>query len=242
MLRNEGSRRATKSETSTVAVILRDKYGAERRRTLHGVINDSDQLRRKTWVEFVDPPDIAGVQTLAIARDGGQDDERWIYLPAIAVKKRIGGAEQTTSFMGTDFSFEDFSIMDGALAGAGREYKVTGEETKYGHRCWVIESWAVSPQIAAATGYGKRLLWVEQEHFIAVSELMHDKESGQPIKELVRDDIRPAPGEDGAMRPHRVTMKNLKTGHSTELDFLDFVLDREFDSGLFDPANLQAAR
>ncbi len=160
------------------------------------------------------------------------------YLPAIGAKKRISGTARTASFMGTDFTFEDFSIMDGALAGAGRGYKVLRVESRNGLPCWVIESWSVSDELKVSSGYGKRVLWVEQEHFIAVDELFFDKQ-GAPIKELTRDDIRPAPGEAGAMRPHRVTMKNLKTGHSTELDFLDLVLDRDFDPRIFDPAQLE---
>jgi outer membrane lipoprotein-sorting protein len=41
--------------------------------------------------------------------DPGKDDDRWLYLPALSLVKRIAASDKRTSFVGSDFLYEDVS-------------------------------------------------------------------------------------------------------------------------------------
>jgi Outer membrane lipoprotein-sorting protein len=239
MLLNEGSRRAKKSESGRVLLLMRDKEGRQRSLSLRAIIDDTDQRLRKMFVEFVAPEDIRGVRTLSIAR-ADLEDERWIYLPAISTKRRITGGSQTASFMGSDFTFEDFSLMDGEVAGASRSYTIQGEQVMQGRKCWVIESFPVTEKLKRESAHNRRLIWVEQEHYIAVREEFYDK-SGELAKVMTREDIRMTEGgPTQSLRPHKVVMTSTKTGHVSELIFQELVLDRDFDPQMLTPSFLEA--
>jgi hypothetical protein len=232
MLLNEKSRRARKSEIGTVKMTLRDAEGRERHRRVRFVIDDRDELNRKTHVEFIEPAEINGVQALSLAR-GGVEDQRFISLPLLGRAFRISEGGQTASFLGSDFTFEDFSVMDGRIAGADRSYRVLGELEHEGKRCWLLETEPTTEALRRSSGYGKRLLWVEQQYFVAVQEILFNRR-GQPFKRLTRSDLHETQGVERAIRPHRVTMFAFETGHQTELLFEELELNRDFDVGLFD--------
>ncbi len=57
-------------------------------------------------IRFTYPNDIRGTSFLVWERPDA-DDERFLYLPALARVRRIAGAETQESFVGTDFTYED---------------------------------------------------------------------------------------------------------------------------------------
>src|SRR5688572_13323775 len=91
----------------TMQMRLFDRQGRARERTLR-----VDGLRGRSGggdrvlVRFTYPNDIAGTGFLVWERPGG-DDDRFLFLPALARVRRITGAERQESFVGSDFTYED---------------------------------------------------------------------------------------------------------------------------------------
>lgn len=65
----------------------------------------------KLIIKFLSPAEIKGVSALTHENVGGSDDN-WLYLPANKRVRRISGANNTASFQGTEFTYEDLANLD----------------------------------------------------------------------------------------------------------------------------------
>lgn len=63
---------------------------------------------QKFYVYFNDPADVAGM-TYMVWKHPGRDDDRWLYLPALDLVKRIASGDKRSSFVGSHFVYEDVS-------------------------------------------------------------------------------------------------------------------------------------
>jgi hypothetical protein len=238
MLLNEESRKSV-TETADVYITMTDAQGNIRKRKLKLLIDDGDKAARKSYVEFVEPQDVKGTRVLSLEKSNAeQDPDRWIYLPALRKVRRIAGADQTQSFVGTDFTYEDMSITDGVVGVQHHRYTILREETikdnsGVDRRCWVIEAVPTTKKQIDQGLYGKRVIWVEQQHFTAVQEHYFNK-GGQLFKIRTSSDITAfsAAGGSTEWRPNLFSMKNLITGHSTDVRF-EQVLDQPIDAKIF---------
>ncbi|MGE7961962.1 outer membrane lipoprotein-sorting protein [Pseudomonas sp. NPDC089918] len=238
MLLNEDSRKSL-SETSDVFITMTDAQGNVRERTLKLRIDDGDKAARKSYLEFVEPKDVKGTRVLALEKSNAEEDpDRWIYLPALRKVRRIAGADQTQSFVGTDFTYEDMSITDGVVGVKHHSYKILREETIKDNsgverKCWVVEATPTTKKQMEQGLYGKRIIWVEQQYYTAIQEQYFNK-SGQLFKIRTSSDIREFPATAGTTewRPNLFSMKNLETGHSTQVRF-EQVLDQPIDAKIF---------
>lgn len=60
------------------------------------------------YVYFQRPSDVKSTAFLVKKHVGG-DDDRWLYLPSLDLVKRISAGDKRTSFVGSDFYYEDVS-------------------------------------------------------------------------------------------------------------------------------------
>ncbi|MCL6269579.1 outer membrane lipoprotein-sorting protein [Sansalvadorimonas sp. 2012CJ34-2] len=59
-------------------------------------------------VFFSRPSDVRNT-VFRVVRHPGADDDRWLYLPGLDLVKRISAGDKRTSFVGSDFFYEDVS-------------------------------------------------------------------------------------------------------------------------------------
>ena len=117
--------------------------------------------------------------------------------------------------MGTDFSYNDLSPPH------PDEFNHTflKEESCDGQACYVVESvhktFTNDPAYVKKRKfqYAKQQSWVRKDNFLLVKALLYDK-GGDPLKGFSASDIRQIEGIWTAMI---ITMKNLKSGHQTNL-------------------------
>ena len=65
----------------------------------------------KSIAIFESPRDVKGVAILSYAHKVKADDQ-WLYLPALKRVKRIASKNKSGPFLGSEFSFEDFSFQE----------------------------------------------------------------------------------------------------------------------------------
>jgi len=105
-----------KDGRSDVSMVIKDKQGQERTREFtilrwdapgegEGDAYCGDQ---KFYVYFQRPADVNKMVFMVWKRVNREDD-RWLYLPALDLVKRIAAADKRTSFAGSDFFYEDVS-------------------------------------------------------------------------------------------------------------------------------------
>src|SRR4030067_3352289 len=90
---------------------------------------DKEGGEKRYFIYFYKPPDVKDM-TFMVWKYPGKDDDRWLFIPAIKLVKRIAANDKRSSFVGSDFSYEDVS---GRAAGEDnhmllREEKYAGKE------------------------------------------------------------------------------------------------------------------
>lgn len=60
------------------------------------------------YIYFHRPADVSGM-AFVVWKHQDRDDDRWLYLPALDLVRRIAASDKRTSFAGSDFFYEDVS-------------------------------------------------------------------------------------------------------------------------------------
>jgi outer membrane lipoprotein-sorting protein len=239
MLANEASRKSI-TEMSNMKMTLTNAKGDTRVRDVLLLIDDSNPLARKTYLHFETPRDVKDVRILTLESEVlDADDDRWLYLPAMKKVRRISASNKGESFMGTDFSYEDFEIADGIVGSQNHKYTLLREEEiedalGVKKACWVIEAIPVTERQIKESENSKRIIWVDKQHYAAIQEHYFNK-NGVLFKKRTSSDVRPYPasGDRTVWRPMRIEMKTVATGHKTTVLLNDFKVDEDISPKLF---------
>lgn len=124
--------------------------------------NDVDG-EQKFFVYFTRPSDVSKTVFL-VWKKLGQDDDRWLYLPALDLVKRIAASDERTSFVGSHFFYEDVS---------GRAIDEDAHELlEQSQNYYVIKS---TPKNANLVEFAYYKNWIHRETFIPVKTEYYDK-------------------------------------------------------------------
>ncbi len=117
---------------------------------------DSGSGEQKMYVYFHRPSDISKMSFLVWKYPAG-DDERWLYLPALDLVRRIAASDERTSFVGSHFFYEDVS---------GRSPEMDRHELlKTSKNYFVLRN---TPKDSSAVEFAHYDMWVHRESFIPV--------------------------------------------------------------------------
>ncbi len=195
-----------------VIMELISKDGGKRRRVLTMLRRDEKKGgNQKYFMYFHKPGDVRRL-TFMVYKYTTKEDDRWIFVPAVDLIRRIAADDKRSSFVGSDFTYEDVSGRDVT----SDSHRLLRSEKLSGWDCYVIESLPKEP-----TEYIKRLSWIDKTTFLPLKEEYYDAQS-----ELFRvftadkfEDIKAGEGtgENVFATVTRRTMKNVKTGHRTQV-------------------------
>lgn len=175
--------------------------------------NDSKSKDQKYFIYFHEPADVRRM-TFLIWKYSLKEDDRWIYVPAVDFVRRIAASDARSSFVGSDFSYEDVSGRDIPAD----THSLLREEKLGDRECYVVES---IPK--ESVDYIKRISWIDKRTFLPLKEEYYDAQ-----KKLARiftadkiEDVTTTKGGERKSIPTIIkrAMKNLKTGHRTEVIF-----------------------
>lgn len=189
-----------------VTMVLTAAGGSQRLRDLTMLrVNMPQGNGQKYFMYFHSPGDVRGM-TLLVYKYPDRESDRWLFIPALNMVQRIAARDAHSSFVGSDFSYEDVSGRN-VEADA---YTIVREEDLNGKACFVIES---LPQSAAS--YKKKLSWIGKANFLPLKEEYYDVRD-QLVKVFMADEIRDV---DGIPTVVKRTMKNVQSGHQTTVEF-----------------------
>jgi outer membrane lipoprotein-sorting protein len=218
---------------SDLTLTLIDSSGQQRIRQLSMATklepNGHDSMR---LLRFVSPADIKGTVTLLIEH-GGQNDDMWIYLPALKKTRRLVADNKRDSFVGSDLTFGD---IIGHKPGDWNNTNLR-EEVIDGKPTWVIESSPRSAVIKASSGYSKRLLWVEKKSCIALRTDYWD-DSGIPLKTVLTSRVEGMDVANKKFQFMHLEASNQQTGHKSILNYNKYTLSQKIDDSVFAPRSL----
>ncbi len=183
--------------------------------------------------KFTSPPVVQGTGLL-IADTGQVVNDIWMYLPATRRIRRIAGAEKSNWFMGTEFTHEDFEDYKSSAY----TFKLDTADAACGEqqRCQVVSAVASDAAEREASGYGKKIYWIEKRSMVPVRVDYIDK-TGAAVKRL---DVRKLVEAGAYWRPQVYEMKNLANGRITRLTAVSREVDVPLDDYLVSQRYLRA--
>jgi len=205
-----------------VVMKLINKDGQERVRELTMLRKNAGEPggEQKYFMYFFQPADVKDM-TFMTYKYPAKDDDRWLFIPALNMVKRIAAQDKRSSFVGSDFTYEDVSGRDIEDDGHAIE-----REEKLGARdCYVVKS---TPK-AGDADFGHKLTWVDKANFLPLKEEQFDRR-GAKYKLFTADAVADI---KGFPTPIKRTMKNLQTGHRTEVTYARSDYDLGIEDSLF---------
>lgn len=205
-----------------VVMKLISKDGQERLREMTMLRKNMGEPggEQKYFIVFIQPADVKDMSFMTY-KYPGKDSDRWMFIPAINMVKRIAAQDKRSSFVGSDFAYEDVSgrnIEDDA-------HVVEREEKLGASDCFVVKS---TPK-ANDADFGFKLTWVDKTSFLPLKEEQYDRKGAQ-YKLFSADETKDVKGFPTVTRR---TMKNLQTGHRTEVTYTRTDYDLGIEDSLF---------
>ena len=204
------------------------KNGDKRERKMVSWAMDEGKDTKKIMF-FTYPGDVKGTGFLTWDYDqAGKEDDKWLYLPAMKKTRRISGSSSKTDyFMGTDFTYDDM----GGRSVDEDKHTLLREETRDGHKCWVVESVPNDPHEV----YSRKVTWIRQDSDTGVYCEFYDK-LGKLHRVMTVTDLQKVEGFWTVMK---MEMKNVQSGHSTQITVSEPKYDIKVDKSLFTVAKLE---
>ena len=180
---------------------------------------------QKFYVYFHRPADVNKMAFL-VWKHLDKDDDRWLYLPALDLVKRISSSDKRTSFVGSEFTYEDVSGRN--IAHDSHELvKTTGNY-------YVLKS---TPKDPKGVEFAHYITWIHRTTFVVVQQEYFDAK-GQKIREykaLAMKQIQ------GLWTVTKSQMTDLRTKGSTVLEYTDVKYDAGLPEDVFSERYLRRA-
>jgi len=212
---------------ANVHMELTDKKGKTRTRDFIMLRLDLEEGgNQKYWTYFLEPGDVRRT-TFMVWKDAEKDDSRWFYIPAIDLVRRISANDKGSSFVGSDFSYEDVS----GRHWTDDNHTLLREEAVDGRDFYVIES---IPKEKDA--FAKKLSWISKDRMLPEREEYYDKK-GKHVRTFEALETKEV---DGYLTITKRRMTNEKKSHSTLVEFREIDYDIGVEDGLFTERYLKA--
>ncbi len=216
-----------KSGRAQVSMVITDNKGRERKRqmtVLRRDVADSDALTglaylsdQKFYIYLRRPADVRKM-TFLVWKHLQENDTRWVYLPALDLVKRIAASDKRTSFVGSDFFYEDIS---GRNLDADR-FSLEATTDKL----YVVKSVPKDPESVEFAYYR---IYIHKESFIPMKIEYFDKKNTKyrVAKTLKVKNIQ------GFSTVIKASMENLLTGSKTIMRYQKVEYNIGLDDQLF---------
>jgi outer membrane lipoprotein-sorting protein len=224
---------AAMSSRSRMVIIA--KNGSTTERVIDQYSKDDANGNGRAVIVFQSPATVKGTRFLMIDNASGKTDQ-WIFLPGLGKVRRIAASESGGSFMGSDFSYDDMSMMSRDVGDDA--HSILREETitvdGQSAACYVIQSLPNDSDFA----YSKTVSWVDKSNYRLYKIELYNKR-GAVEKTMEMSGFRDVQGHDTAAQ---TKVSTVSAGTSTTL-FQDIIkYDDPIPEGVFTTAYLETGR
>lgn len=216
-----------------VMMRLTGKSGSERTRELTMLRKNYGEPggAQRYFMYFFKPSDVKDM-TFMVYKYPGRDDDRWLFVPALNMVRRIAAEDSRSSFAGSDFTYEDVSGRD---IGDDLHEFMRIEEAAKGpcpdRECHKIKS---TPR-SGGVDYAYRVSWIDKATHLPLKEEYYDKKEAL-VRVFTADEIKEIKGFPTVTKR---TMKNLQSGHSSEAAFTNVDYNIGLEDSIFSERHLK---
>jgi hypothetical protein len=191
-----------------VSMTITTKQGQKRERQFIILRKDvTDSGDQNYFVYFQRPADVRRMVYMVKKRTGvNEDDDRWLYMPALDLVKRIAASDKRTSFVGSDFVYEDVS---------GRGLNLdTHELIETTPDRFIVKNVPKKPDQVEFSYY---TVAIDRENYVPVLMEFYDKE-GDLYRTIESQEVETI---EDLPTVTKSVVKDLKTGSTTEMVFTE---------------------
>ncbi|VGO17267.1 hypothetical protein PDESU_05863 [Pontiella desulfatans] len=216
---NDAAYYAGNDGSAEVEMKIIDKSGSERTREFSLLRMNTEGGNQKFYVYFKKPADLYKQVFLVWKETAeGKNDSRWMWLPALNLKREIAPGDKRTSFVGSDFVYEDVS---------GRNLKEDNHElvettaTQY-----VIKN---TPKDAGSVEFSHYIVKIDKETFLPRHAEYFDK-NGKHYRTVEATKVETIQGFPTVTES---VVKDLNSGGSTVNTFKNIQYDIGLKENIF---------
>ncbi len=214
---NQAAYYAGKDGKAIVEMTISDTQGGTRERAFTILRMNTEDGNQKFYVYFNEPADVRKMAYL-VWKNVGSDDDRWLWLPALNLKKRIAPGDKRTSFVGSDFFYEDVS---------GRSLEEDNHELiEETDKNYLIKHVPKDPGSVEFVWYQT---WIDKQTFLPMRAEYYDP-SGERYREVEAMEVKEVQGYPTVMVAEA---RDLKSGSSTRNVFRDVEYNLDLQERLF---------
>ncbi len=149
---------------ATVTMTITDKQGRERKREFVILRKDKEDGGEQFFFVYFKKPSDVRKMVFMVHKHIDRDDDRWLYLPALDLVKRIAASDKRTSFVGSNYLYEDVS---------GRGIQADDHELlETTDKFYVIKNIPKYPENVEFTSY---TVWIDRTTFLPMKTVYLDK-------------------------------------------------------------------
>ena len=195
-----------------VKMTITNKKGQTRLREFIVLRKDAvDGGDQKYFVYFLKPADVRKMVFMVHKHTAaGRDDDRWLYLPSLDLVRRIAAGDKRTSFVGSDFLYEDIS-------GRGLDedaHELIETTDKY----YVVKNVPKKPKTVE---FGYYTVSIDRKTFLPMKMEYYDR-TGRLYRIIESKETRVIQGLATVVKSE---VRNLNTGGKTQMQFTDVKYD-----------------
>ena len=200
-----------------VKMTIIDKSANERNREFIISRKDvKDGGDQKYFVYFRRPADVRKMVFMVHKHtEVDKDDDRWLYLPGLDLVKRIAAGDKRTSFVGSDFLYEDVSGRNLAED----EHELVEVTEKH----YVIKN---VPKKPGAVEFSYFNVAIDKNNFVPMKMDFYDK-NNRLYRSIESKKVETIQGYPTVVKS---VVSNLKTGSKTAMEFSDI----KYNTGMKD--------
>ncbi len=221
---NDRSYYQGKDGSAKATMVVTDAQGRTRQRQLTILkLNTQKGGDQKYYVYFHKPNDVKGM-SYVVWKHTGKDDDRWLYLPAMDLVRRIAASDKRSSFAGTTFLYEDIS---GRSITLDTHELVSSDGSRY-----VVKNTPKDPGEVEFISY---LVSIDKHNFLPLKAEYFDK-SGKLYRTIEALEVRDIQGYPTITKMKAV---DLNANSNTVTEFSDIAYDLGLQDDIFTERSLR---
>jgi hypothetical protein len=154
-------------------------------------------------VVFSRPSDVKDTVFL-VHKKVAEEDDRWLYLPALDLEKRISASDNRTSFVGSDFFYEDVSGRNTSYD----DHQLLKQDEEY----YYLKS---TPKDPGSVEFASYTMQIDKNTYLPML-IEYQDQQGEVYRRVEVVEVADVQGHPTVMKSK---VSNLKTGGHTLLEF-----------------------
>lgn len=185
------------------------KKGRERVREFAMLRLDITEGGEQKYYTYFEKPSDVSRMTFMVWKNPDANDNRWLYVPSVDLIKQISADDKNSSFVGSDFTYEDVS---GRHWSEDTHTMISENETLNGRPAYLISS---TPKDKGYKGFAEKKSWIDKESFLPLKEEYYN-DKGELIRVFTADKIDTI---DNIVTVTQRTMEDVKKDQKTTVTF-----------------------